>query len=190
MRKKGFLLLIVTLLVTTAEASQDLLQKITSKHYVPRTISSVIPLLNSEQYAQVTEDGKILTSIGIEGARDSRGNFRVTGVYKGAPADSAGIKSGDLSEVTDSDNFEVVEILEVKEIIEDNDEKKITVFTTGCPMCKILEAKLKEKNVQYEEITDVEQMTAMGLKQVPWLRTETGEMLNFTDALKWINNLK
>ena len=46
--------------------------------------------------AQVTEDGKILTSIGIEGARDSRGNFRVTGVYKGAPADSAGIKSGDL----------------------------------------------------------------------------------------------
>ncbi len=46
--------------------------------------------------AQVTEDGKILTSIGIEGARDARGNFRVTGVYKGAPADSVGIRAGDL----------------------------------------------------------------------------------------------
>ncbi|MDW2995199.1 MAG: S41 family peptidase [Alphaproteobacteria bacterium] len=46
--------------------------------------------------AQITEDGKILTSVGVEGARDARGYFRVTGVYKGSPADGAGIKSGDL----------------------------------------------------------------------------------------------
>ena len=62
MRKIAFLLLIFTLLVTKTEASQDLLQKITSKYYSPRTISSVIPLLNPEQYAQITDDGKrILT---------------------------------------------------------------------------------------------------------------------------------
>ena len=42
------------------------------------------------------DDGKILTSIGIEGARDERGNFRVLGVYRGSPADDSGISAGDL----------------------------------------------------------------------------------------------
>lgn len=46
--------------------------------------------------AAVANDGRILTSVGIEGARDERGNFRVLGVYKGSPADSAGISDGDL----------------------------------------------------------------------------------------------
>ncbi len=31
--------------------------------------------------ASVTDDGRILTSVGIEGARDERGNFSVLGVY-------------------------------------------------------------------------------------------------------------
>ena len=46
--------------------------------------------------AEISEDGRILTSVGLEGVRDERGNFRVTGIYKGAPADTAGIRSGDL----------------------------------------------------------------------------------------------
>lgn len=59
----------------------------------------------------VKNDGRILTSVGIEGARDERGNFRVLGVYKGSPADNAGIHDGDLigeingtlvSEISDS----------------------------------------------------------------------------------------
>ncbi len=48
--------------------------------------------------AEISEDGRLLTSVGIEGARDGRGNFRVSGVYKGAPADVAGIRAGDLIE--------------------------------------------------------------------------------------------
>ena len=46
--------------------------------------------------AQITEDGRLLTSVGMEGSRDERGNFRVDGVFKGAPADTAGISAGDL----------------------------------------------------------------------------------------------
>lgn len=46
--------------------------------------------------AEVTEDGRILTSVGLEGARDSRGNYRVLGIYKDSPADTAGIREGDL----------------------------------------------------------------------------------------------
>ena len=46
--------------------------------------------------AEITEDGRILTSVGIEGGRDERGNFRVTGIYKGAPADVSGVRANDL----------------------------------------------------------------------------------------------
>ncbi len=46
--------------------------------------------------AEIAEDGRILTSVGLEGARDARGNFRVNGIYKGAPADVAGVRAGDL----------------------------------------------------------------------------------------------
>lgn len=46
--------------------------------------------------AEIAEDGRLLTSAGLMGARDARGNFRVTGVYKGSSADAAGVRSGDL----------------------------------------------------------------------------------------------
>lgn len=46
--------------------------------------------------AEITEDGRILTSVGMEGARDERGNWRVTGIFKDSPADTAGIREGDL----------------------------------------------------------------------------------------------
>ena len=46
--------------------------------------------------AEITEDGRILTSVGITGARDERGNFRIHGVFKGSPADGVGIHAGDL----------------------------------------------------------------------------------------------
>lgn len=46
--------------------------------------------------AEITEDGRILTSVGLEGNRDERGNYRVMGIYKDSPADTAGIREGDL----------------------------------------------------------------------------------------------
>ncbi|MCQ2581445.1 MAG: S41 family peptidase [Alphaproteobacteria bacterium] len=48
----------------------------------------------SEQ--DLLQDGRILTSAGIQGARDQYGNFRITGIYKSSPADIAGISEGDL----------------------------------------------------------------------------------------------
>lgn len=62
--------------------------------------------------AEITEDGRILTSVGLEGVRDERGNYRVTGIYKDSPADTSGIREGDLivsingrnvSELSDAD---------------------------------------------------------------------------------------
>ena len=41
-------------------------------------------------------DARILTSIGFDGGRDERGNFRIAGVFKDSPADNAGIHEGDI----------------------------------------------------------------------------------------------
>lgn len=41
-------------------------------------------------------DTRILTSIGFDGGRDFKSNFRITGVYKDSPADMAGIHEGDI----------------------------------------------------------------------------------------------
>ena len=41
-------------------------------------------------------DKRILTSIGFDGGRDFRGNFRITGVFKDSPADMAGMSEGDI----------------------------------------------------------------------------------------------
>ena len=46
--------------------------------------------------AEIAEDGRILTSVGLEGARDVRGNWRVDGVFKDSPADISGLRAGDL----------------------------------------------------------------------------------------------
>ncbi|MDR1361420.1 MAG: PDZ domain-containing protein [Rickettsiales bacterium] len=46
--------------------------------------------------AEIAEDGRILTSIGLEGARAGSGSFIVNGVYKGSPADNDGVRAGDM----------------------------------------------------------------------------------------------
>ena len=41
-------------------------------------------------------DTRILTSIGFDGGRDFKNNFRVTGIFKDSPADAAGMHQGDI----------------------------------------------------------------------------------------------
>ena len=73
--------------------------------------------------AELTEDGRLLTSVGIEGARDERGNFRITGIYKGAPADMAGIRAGDIIEqingrfVTEMSDDELAAVIDRKSVV-------------------------------------------------------------------------
>lgn len=62
----------------------------------------------------------------------------------------------------------------------------IVLYSTHCPKCRILETKLKQKNIQYHEVNDVQKMLDMGLKSVPWLCVD-GEMMDFGQANKWIN---
>ncbi|MBR3781764.1 MAG: PDZ domain-containing protein [Alphaproteobacteria bacterium] len=67
--------------------------------------------------AEINEDGRILTSLGLEGFRDERGNFRIRNIYKASPADTAGLSAGDLIiqingvDVRDMDDVELSRVL-------------------------------------------------------------------------------
>ena len=80
--------------------------------------------------AEIAEDGRILTSVGLEGARDARGNWRVHGVYKGAPADSAGIRAGDL--IAEINGRAVAEMSDVEL------ETVMTGFNSGTSKMRLL----------------------------------------------------
>ena len=65
----------------------------------------------------------------------------------------------------------------------------IILYSTGCPRCKVLEAKLKQKNVEYVECNDMREMESKGISMVPCLGIE-GEILDFGKAVKWVNGLE
>ena len=62
----------------------------------------------------------------------------------------------------------------------------LTLYSTHCPKCQILEKKLAQKGIEYVEVNDTQQMLDMGLKSVPWLEVN-GQMMDFNQANKWIN---
>lgn len=67
----------------------------------------------------------------------------------------------------------------------------IKLYTTHCPQCRILETKLKAKNIQYQEVTDVEEIIAStGMTQVPILEVDGKIYKSLKEANEWINNYK
>lgn len=65
----------------------------------------------------------------------------------------------------------------------------MTLYTTNCPKCKILESKLKAKNIEYNTVTDIEVMQKKGFNQAPML--EIGNMvLGFQSAVNYLNGVK
>lgn len=65
----------------------------------------------------------------------------------------------------------------------------VKLFSTHCPKCKILTKKLQENNIEYEEENDVDTMLSLGITTVPMLEID-GAIMNFKDAINWINQLK
>ena len=63
----------------------------------------------------------------------------------------------------------------------------ITLYTTHCPKCKVIEKKLAQKNIQYIEVTDVSKMTELGFKSAPILEVD-GRIYDFKEANKWVTN--
>ena len=54
----------------------------------------------------------------------------------------------------------------------------VILYTTGCPQCKVLKAKLDSKNIEYTIVDDVDKMLDLGLMSAPNLRVNDN-MFNF-----------
>ena len=66
---------------------------------------------------------------------------------------------------------------------------QITLFSTHCPRCSVLEKKLKQKGIDYDEVNDVSIMEEKGFLTAPMLEVD-GAAMSFGEAVKWINNLE
>lgn len=62
---------------------------------------------------------------------------------------------------------------------------KVILYTTHCPKCNVLTAKLKKKGVKYEEITDIKVMAEKGFMSAPMLEVD-GKVYAFKEANEWI----
>ena len=69
---------------------------------------------------------------------------------------------------------------------------KVIVYTTNppCPKCKVLKKKLDEANIKYGVFDDVEEMIKMWFENVPMMKVDEKIVLDFSEAIKWINNNK
>ena len=62
---------------------------------------------------------------------------------------------------------------------------KVILWSTHCPRCKVLEIKLKQKSIDFEENNDIEQMKEKGFKEAPKLEVD-GMVMDFKQAVDWI----
>lgn len=65
---------------------------------------------------------------------------------------------------------------------------KTILYSTGCPKCNVLKAKLKQKNVDYIENNNIDEMQKMGITTVPMLMINS-DLLDFVEAVEYINSL-
>lgn len=63
----------------------------------------------------------------------------------------------------------------------------VVLYSTGCAKCKVLEAKLNMKKIEYNVVTDVSVMESKGFMSVPMLEIN-GEVMDFKKANDWIKN--
>lgn len=62
----------------------------------------------------------------------------------------------------------------------------IIFYSTGCPKCKVLLSKLKEKKIDFVESADIDFLLSKGFTSVPVLEVD-GVLLDFKRAIDWIN---
>ena len=66
---------------------------------------------------------------------------------------------------------------------------EIIFYSTGCPKCSVLNQKLKNKNIEFKTVTDIDEMIELGIQSAPVLSVD-GKLLKFSDAIKWVNSIK
>ena len=65
----------------------------------------------------------------------------------------------------------------------------MTLFSTGCPKCKVLARKLDEMGASYSVVSGDEAVFAImaeGFEEAPILLTDDGRYLTFSDAIAFL----
>lgn len=63
----------------------------------------------------------------------------------------------------------------------------VTLYTTHCPKCFVLERKLEQAGIPFEKNTDVDKMTEMGFTSAPMLHILGQEPMDFNAAVRWLS---
>lgn len=61
----------------------------------------------------------------------------------------------------------------------------VVLYSTKCPKCKVLEAKLKQSGIEFEEVNDVDLMVEKGFRSAPVIEVD-GVAYGFKEAVEWI----
>ena len=61
----------------------------------------------------------------------------------------------------------------------------VVLYSTNCPRCKVLKAKMDQAGIDYTEVTDIDVMTEKGFIEAPMLELD-GKLMNFSQGLVWI----
>ena len=61
-----------------------------------------------------------------------------------------------------------------------------TLYSTGCPKCKVLGAKLDSKNINYNVVSDINVIISKGINTVPVLEVDNN-LMDFKTAVDWVN---
>ena len=64
---------------------------------------------------------------------------------------------------------------------------KVIFHSSHCPRCQVLEKKLKDKGIEYEENNDIQVMLNKGLEVAPALEVD-GKLMGFKESVDWIKN--
>lgn len=59
----------------------------------------------------------------------------------------------------------------------------ITLYSTGCPKCNILERRLTNDNIEFEISNDIDKLIDMGFQNAPVLQIND-QFIVFEDAMK------
>lgn len=65
---------------------------------------------------------------------------------------------------------------------------EVVLYSTHCPMCMLLEKKLKDKHIEYQEVNDVEEMRSLGFTSVPMLKVN-GEIMATKEAIQYLDKV-
>ena len=69
----------------------------------------------------------------------------------------------------------------------------VTLYSTHCPKCRIIEMKLAQLGIEHQIIDDLDTVVKVGQDQhilsAPILEAD-GKFMNFQDAVKFINERK